>query len=85
MYNSSINHHIFQSNFLSTINDFVIVSVFLFCQVVVMRVSLHCQACAGKVRKHISKMEGIHISFPNQKKKFHKLAKDIDNPRVSIL
>ncbi|URE08125.1 Heavy metal-associated domain containing protein [Musa troglodytarum] len=28
-------------------------------QVVVMRVSLHCQACAGKVRKHISKMEGV--------------------------
>ncbi|KAF7126651.1 hypothetical protein RHSIM_Rhsim11G0135300 [Rhododendron simsii] len=26
-------------------------------QVVVMRVSLHCQGCAGKVKKHISKME----------------------------
>ncbi|KZV39292.1 Chloroplast-targeted copper chaperone protein [Dorcoceras hygrometricum] len=28
-------------------------------QVVVMRVSLHCQACAGKVKKHLSKMEGV--------------------------
>ncbi|CAL5329634.1 unnamed protein product [Camellia sinensis] len=30
-------------------------------QVVVMRVSLHCQGCAGKVKKHISKMEGGDI------------------------
>ncbi|KAK9163141.1 hypothetical protein Syun_004043 [Stephania yunnanensis] len=28
-------------------------------QVVVMRVSLHCQGCAGKLKKHISKMEGV--------------------------
>ncbi|WOL14856.1 protein SODIUM POTASSIUM ROOT DEFECTIVE 3 [Canna indica] len=28
-------------------------------QVVVMRVSLHCKGCEGKVRKHISKMEGV--------------------------
>ncbi|XP_073290749.1 protein SODIUM POTASSIUM ROOT DEFECTIVE 2-like [Primulina huaijiensis] len=28
-------------------------------QVVVMRVSLHCQACAGKVKKHLAKMEGV--------------------------
>nr|ABK23854.1 unknown [Picea sitchensis] len=28
-------------------------------EVVVMRVSLHCQGCAGKVRRHISKMEGV--------------------------
>lgn len=27
-------------------------------QVVVLRVSLHCKACEGKVRKHISKMQG---------------------------
>ncbi|KAF8660580.1 hypothetical protein HU200_057605 [Digitaria exilis] len=27
-------------------------------QVVVLRVSLHCKGCAGKVKKHISKMEG---------------------------
>jgi len=27
-------------------------------QVVVMKVAIHCQGCAGKVRKHISKMEG---------------------------
>jgi copper chaperone CopZ len=23
-----------------------------------MRVAIHCQGCAGKVKKHISKMEG---------------------------
>ncbi|XP_020086464.1 protein SODIUM POTASSIUM ROOT DEFECTIVE 3-like [Ananas comosus] len=28
-------------------------------QVVVLRVSLHCKGCAGKVRKHISKMQGV--------------------------
>ncbi|KAL2328696.1 hypothetical protein Fmac_022129 [Flemingia macrophylla] len=28
-------------------------------QVVVLRVSLHCKACEGKVRRHISKMEGV--------------------------
>ncbi|XP_030459264.2 protein SODIUM POTASSIUM ROOT DEFECTIVE 3-like [Syzygium oleosum] len=28
-------------------------------RVVVMRVSLHCQGCAGKVKKHLSKMEGV--------------------------
>ncbi|WJX67769.1 hypothetical protein P8452_52208 [Trifolium repens] len=28
-------------------------------QVVVLRVSLHCKACEGKVIKHISKMEGV--------------------------
>jgi len=25
-----------------------------------MRVSLHCRGCAGKVKKHLSKMEGAH-------------------------
>lgn len=29
-------------------------------QVVVMKVAIHCQGCAGKVRKHISKMEGMY-------------------------
>ncbi|CAO2824887.1 unnamed protein product [Amaranthus hypochondriacus] len=28
-------------------------------QVVVLRVSLHCKGCAGKLRKHLSKMEGV--------------------------
>ncbi|KAF3788153.1 Copper transport protein [Nymphaea thermarum] len=28
-------------------------------QVVDMRVSLHCQGCAGKVKKHLTKMEGV--------------------------
>jgi hypothetical protein len=27
-------------------------------QVVVLKVFLHCKACAGKVKKHLSKMEG---------------------------
>lgn len=26
-----------------------------------MRVSLHCQGCAGKVKKHLSKMEGRYL------------------------
>ncbi|KAL8536135.1 hypothetical protein ACS0TY_011679 [Phlomoides rotata] len=32
-------------------------------QVVVMRVSIHCQGCAGKVKKHLSKMEGTYPYF----------------------
>ncbi|CAN1833592.1 Protein SODIUM POTASSIUM ROOT DEFECTIVE 1 [Linum perenne] len=28
-------------------------------QVVTMRVSLHCQGCAAKVKRHLSKMEGV--------------------------
>uniref|UniRef100_A0A0D6QUA9 HMA domain-containing protein n=1 Tax=Araucaria cunninghamii TaxID=56994 RepID=A0A0D6QUA9_ARACU len=28
-------------------------------EVVVLRVSLHCQGCAGKVKKHLTKMEGV--------------------------
>ncbi|CAN1775510.1 Protein SODIUM POTASSIUM ROOT DEFECTIVE 3 [Linum perenne] len=34
-------------------------------QIVELRVSLHCKGCEGKVRKHLSKMEGIrkHMSF----------------------
>ncbi|KAG6651987.1 heavy metal-associated isoprenylated plant protein 3-like [Carya illinoinensis] len=28
-------------------------------QVVVMRVSIHCQGCAGKLKRHLSKMEGV--------------------------
>ncbi|KAK7262404.1 hypothetical protein RJT34_29977 [Clitoria ternatea] len=39
-------------------------------QVVVLRVSLHCKACEGKVRKHISKMEGVtSFSIEMEKKK----------------
>lgn len=39
-------------------------------QVVVLRVSLHCKGCEGKVRKHISKMEGVksfNIDFKAKK------------------
>uniref|UniRef100_A0A804NSJ3 HMA domain-containing protein n=1 Tax=Zea mays TaxID=4577 RepID=A0A804NSJ3_MAIZE len=32
-------------------------------QVVVLKVSLHCKACAGKVKKHLSKMEGEPSSY----------------------
>ncbi|CAA7392790.1 unnamed protein product [Spirodela intermedia] len=27
--------------------------------VVVLKVSLHCKGCAGKVRRHIARMEGV--------------------------
>ncbi|XP_038683205.1 uncharacterized protein LOC119983596 [Tripterygium wilfordii] len=43
-------------------------------QVVVMRVSLHCQGCAGKVKKHLSKMEGV-TSF----------SIDLENKRVTVM
>uniref|UniRef100_A0ACD5WBZ7 Uncharacterized protein n=1 Tax=Avena sativa TaxID=4498 RepID=A0ACD5WBZ7_AVESA len=39
-------------------------------QVVVLKVSLHCKACAGKVKKHLSKMEGVRtfsIDFAEKK------------------
>ncbi|XP_010253353.1 PREDICTED: protein SODIUM POTASSIUM ROOT DEFECTIVE 2-like [Nelumbo nucifera] len=39
-------------------------------QVVVLRVSLHCKGCEGKVRKHISRMEGVtsfSIDFATKK------------------
>ncbi|CAD6215194.1 unnamed protein product [Miscanthus lutarioriparius] len=39
-------------------------------QVVVLKVSLHCKACAGKVKKHLSKMEGVtsfNIDFAAKK------------------
>ncbi|XP_044483544.1 protein SODIUM POTASSIUM ROOT DEFECTIVE 3-like [Mangifera indica] len=39
-------------------------------QVVVLRVSIHCKGCEGKVRKHISKMEGVtsfSIDLPTKK------------------
>ncbi|XP_028054984.1 protein SODIUM POTASSIUM ROOT DEFECTIVE 1-like [Camellia sinensis] len=42
--------------------------------VVVMRVSLHCQGCAGKVKKHISKMEGV-TSF----------SIDLESKRVTVM
>ncbi|XP_074569336.1 uncharacterized protein LOC141825972 [Curcuma longa] len=43
-------------------------------QVVVMRVSIHCQGCAGKVRKHLSKMEGV-TSF----------SIDLESKRVTVM
>ncbi|KAI4322182.1 hypothetical protein L6164_021900 [Bauhinia variegata] len=39
-------------------------------QVVVLRVSLHCKGCEGKVRRHISRMEGVtsfSIDFASKK------------------
>lgn len=39
-------------------------------QVVVLRVSLHCKGCEGKLRKHISRMEGVtsfNIDFAAKK------------------
>ncbi|XP_020271509.1 heavy metal-associated isoprenylated plant protein 6-like, partial [Asparagus officinalis] len=43
-------------------------------QVVVLRVSLHCKGCEGKVRKHISKMEGVR-SFTT----------DLANKKVTVI
>ncbi|KAK1314959.1 hypothetical protein QJS10_CPA06g00616 [Acorus calamus] len=43
-------------------------------QVVVMRVSIHCRGCAGKVKKHISKMEGV-TSF----------SIDLESKRVTVM
>ncbi|PSS29203.1 Protein SODIUM POTASSIUM ROOT DEFECTIVE 1 like [Actinidia chinensis var. chinensis] len=43
-------------------------------QVVVMRVSLHCQGCAGKVKRHLSKMEGV-TSF----------SIDLETKRVTVM
>ncbi|KAG4959445.1 hypothetical protein GLYMA_13G133600v4 [Glycine max] len=39
-------------------------------QVVVLRVSLHCKGCEGKVRKHLSRMQGVtsfNIDFASKK------------------
>ncbi|ESW31078.1 hypothetical protein PHAVU_002G207200 [Phaseolus vulgaris] len=43
-------------------------------QVVVMRVAIHCQGCAGKVKKHLSKMEGV-TSF----------SIDLESKRVTVM
>ncbi|KAK7363163.1 hypothetical protein VNO77_05294 [Canavalia gladiata] len=43
-------------------------------QVVVMRVAIHCQGCAGKVKKHLSKMEGV-TSF----------SIDVESKRVTVM
>ncbi|CAN4110595.1 unnamed protein product [Withania somnifera] len=43
-------------------------------QVVVMKVSLHCQGCAGKLKKHLSKMEGV-TSF----------SIELDRQRVTVM
>ncbi|BAT73989.1 protein SODIUM POTASSIUM ROOT DEFECTIVE 2-like [Vigna umbellata] len=43
-------------------------------QVVVMRVAIHCQGCAVKVKKHLSKMEGV-TSF----------SIDLESKRVTVM
>ncbi|KAL7593084.1 uncharacterized protein LOC111908226 [Lactuca sativa] len=43
-------------------------------QVVVMRVSIHCHGCAGKVKKHLSNMEGV-TSF----------SIDLESKRVTVM
>lgn len=43
-------------------------------QVVVLRVSLHCRGCEGKLRKHLSKMEGV-TSF----------SIDLDTKKVTVI
>lgn len=34
-------------------------------QVVVLKVSLHCRGCEGKVRKHLAKMQGDSFIYGN--------------------
>ncbi|WVZ23070.1 hypothetical protein V8G54_001614 [Vigna mungo] len=46
----------------------------LFMIVVVMRVAIHCQGCAVKVKKHLSKMEGV-TSF----------SIDLESKRVTVM
>ncbi|KAE9599346.1 putative heavy metal-associated domain, HMA [Lupinus albus] len=43
-------------------------------KVVVMRVAIHCQGCAHKVKKHLSKMEGV-TSF----------SIDVESKRVTVM
>ncbi|EPS57893.1 hypothetical protein M569_16924 [Genlisea aurea] len=53
--------------------DDVAVSIARPFQMVVMRVSIHCQGCAAKVKKHLSKMEGV-TSF----------SIDVESQRVTV-
>lgn len=57
---NTINTNIFQVLKMILINE-VILNVWL--QVVVLRVPVHCRGCERKMRKHISRMEGMHIYF----------------------
>lgn len=51
---SNILYYVFKS----LINAFK-----LFAQTVELRVSIHCKGCEGKLRKHISRMEGKYITI----------------------
>ncbi|GMP39074.1 hypothetical protein CsSME_00010053 [Camellia sinensis var. sinensis] len=66
----SCYYNLILANFISITNPLLP----LVTRVVVMRVSLHCQGCAGKVKKHISKMEGV-TSF----------SIDLESKRVTVM
>ncbi|KAJ1402266.1 Heavy metal-associated domain, HMA [Sesbania bispinosa] len=53
-------------------------------QVVVMRVAIHCQGCAGKVKKHLSKMEGSNLFKPTMSG-VTSFSIDIDSKRVTVM
>lgn len=55
---------------------------------VVLRVSLHCKGCAGKVKKHISKMEGelsliLSLSLTSSSVSIINTYKHASNPGVT--
>ncbi|TXG59060.1 hypothetical protein EZV62_016889 [Acer yangbiense] len=55
---------------VNLMNLFCFVLFFVCLQVVVLRVSLHCKGCAGKLKKHLSRMEGVtsfNIDFAAKK------------------
>lgn len=63
--NRTLSHSLWNNKFLECfwtniyyVLLFVVAYLYSNLQVVVLWVSLHCKGCEGKVRKHISKMEG---------------------------
>ncbi|KAK4801399.1 hypothetical protein SAY86_021886 [Trapa natans] len=57
---AAVPKHSSSSHFIKSSSD----------QVVVLRVSLHCRGCEGKLRKHLSRMEGVtsfNIDFAAKK------------------
>ncbi|KAK4491220.1 hypothetical protein RD792_001953 [Penstemon davidsonii] len=71
---SSYHHHVKENRPKDEATNSLAISHDHIFQVVVMRVSLHCQGCAGKVKKHLSKMEGV-TSF----------SIDLESKRVTVM
>ncbi|EYU18502.1 hypothetical protein MIMGU_mgv11b018071mg [Erythranthe guttata] len=47
-----------------------------------MRVSIHCQGCAGKVKKHLSKMEELVVKIVEGVTSF---SIDLESKRVTVM